>query len=189
MPRRQTRIPDFVPHPRYGSTPVRSGFTISESELRSGYWRLQNDELFPETVLPADASKQNYAIFPRTYYVDVARSCRRCARRFIFFAREQRHWFETLRFFVDADCVLCPECRRTSQTLRRRLRRYADLRAKDSLTDAELYRLVDDTRYLLEHEVLKNTTTLGTIKNLALKRIPHYRGVAALTAALDAARR
>lgn len=189
MPRRRASTAEFVPHPRYGATPVRSGFTIRDSELRRGYWRLSRDELFPETALPADTSKQNYAVFPRAYYVDVARTCRSCTRRFIFFAREQRYWFETLRFFVDADCVLCPECRRTAHSLKRRLRRYADLRAKDFLTDPELYRLVDDTRYLLEHEVLKNTTTLGTIKNLALKRIPHYRGVAALSAALDAARR
>lgn len=189
MPRRRASAADFVPHPRYGTMPVRSGFTIPDSELRRGFWRLSRDELFPETALPADTSKQNYAVFPRAYYVDVARTCRSCTRRFIFFAREQRYWFETLRFFVDADCVLCPECRRTAHALKRRLRRYADLRAKASLTDEELYRLVDDARYLLEHGTLKNAAAVGAIKNLASKRIPHYRGVPALIAALGAAGR
>lgn len=189
MPRRRASTAEFVPHPRYGVMPVRSGFTIPDSELRRGFWRLSRDELFPETALPADTSKQNYAVFPRAYYVDVARTCRSCTRRFIFFAREQRYWFETLRFFVDADCVLCPECRRTAHALKRRLRRYADLRAKASLTDEELYRLVDDARYLLEHGTLKNAAAVGAIKNLASKRIPHYRGVPALIAALGAAGR
>jgi hypothetical protein len=188
MPRRRTAPLAIVPHPRYGSTPIRSGFAVAESELRRGYWRLRTDTLFPETALPADISKQVYGGFPRSYYVDVLRNCRNCKRPFIFFAKEQRYWFETLRFFVDADCVLCPECRRASRVLQRRLRRYSDLHAKSSLDDAELCRLIDDATYLVERDVLKNLSTVGAVKNRAREQVPGYRGLSALIAALDAAR-
>ena len=72
------------------------------------------------------------------------RSRNTCHRPFIFFAKEQRYWFETLRFLVDADCVHCPDCRRESRTVQRRLRRYSDLFAKNEPTRKELMFLVDD---------------------------------------------
>jgi hypothetical protein len=177
-----------VPHPRYGSAPRPSGVRISESELRDGFWRLHGDTLFPETALIAETNKQNFSICPREYYVDVLRSCRTCHRQFIFFAKEQRYWFETLRFFVDADCVHCPDCRRESRTVQRRLRRYSDLFAKNEPTRKELMFLVDDGTYLLAHGVLKNLSNLGSVKNRAMKDIPEYPGIACLAEAIKAAR-
>lgn len=161
---------------------------ISETDLRRGFWRLRSDTLFSETALLAATDKQNFAIYPRKYYVDVLRSCRTCHRPFIFFAKEQRYWFETLHFFVDADCVHCPDCRRESRTVQRRLRRYSDIFAKSEPTRKELMFLVDDGTYLLAHGVLKNLSNLGSVKNRALKDIPEYAGIACLEAAIKAAR-
>jgi len=189
MPRKSpTSSGNLVPHPRYGASPRTSGLKVSESELRQGFWRLSRDTIFPETVLLANAEKQNYAIYPRKYYVDVLRECRACHRPFIFFAREQRYWFETLRFFVDADCVLCVACRRESRVVQRRLRRYSDLFAKKSPSPKELMFLVDDAAYLLERGALKNLSNVGSVKNRAVKLIPEYPGVKVLAKTISAKR-
>jgi hypothetical protein len=176
----------YVPHPRYGDSSRPSEIKVPESDIRSGFWRLRGDTIFPESVLLAQTEKQNFAIYPRKYYVDVLRCCLTCHRPFIFFAREQRYWFETLRFFVDADCVYCPECRRESRVVQRRLRRYSDLFAKNERTRKELMFLVDDTAYLLARGVLRNLNNAGLVKNRALKDIPEYPGVAVLVEAIKA---
>ena len=167
---------DLVRHPRYGAAPVSSGLAVPKEEILHGHWSYQRDTIYPESVLVADASKQNYATFPRKYYVDVLRYCRSCNRGFIFFAREQKHWFETLRFYTDADCVHCTDCRRENQTVRRRLRRYSDLIAKVTKTKRDFTALVDDAAYLLRRGVLRRLDRLGHLKNEASKRIPEYPG-------------
>jgi hypothetical protein len=187
-PKSPTSSGQYVPHPRYGSSPRPSGVKVPLVDLRRGFWRLLGDTIFPETVLVAQTKKQNFAIYPRKYYVDVLRTCRICHRPFIFFAREQRYWFETLRFFVDADCVHCPDCRRESRVVQRRLRRYSDLFAKSETTRKELMFLVDDTAYLLERGVLKNLSNAGSVKNRALRDIPDHPGVAALAETIKAVR-
>ena len=186
--RSQSSSGNFVPHRRYGSEPMSSGHKVSEKEIRQGFWRLARDKIFPESVLLAAPEKQNYSIYPRKYYVDVERICRTCHRPFIFFAREQRYWFETLRFFVDADCVLCPDCRRESRAVQRRLRRYSDLHAKPEPSRKELMFLVDDAGYLVERGVLKNLSSVGAVKNRAMKNIPEYPGLQSLVTILTAAR-
>jgi Probable zinc-ribbon domain len=188
MPRKTSTVAEeFVPHPRYGALPKPSGLRVSEEELRDGFWRLGREKLYPDSALLADTSKQNFAVFPRKYYVDVRRVCRTCHRPFIFFAREQRYWFETLRFFVDADCVYCPLCRRESRHVQRRLRRYSDLYSRPTPTSKELMFMVEDATFLLERGVLKNLNNIGRVKNLAARTIPEYPGVKVLAQALTAA--
>ncbi len=186
--RKRHDSPELVTHPRYGASTISSGLSVPEDVIRQGFWRNQGDWLFPESVLIADPSKQNYSVFPRAYYVDVLRNCRKCERRFIFFAREQRYWFETLRFYVDADCVDCPVCRRDSQVTRRRLRRYSDLLQKAAPSDRELMSLVDDGAYLLTNGTLRRLDRIGQLKNEALKHIPDYKGIVELVKAITAAR-
>jgi hypothetical protein len=180
--------PDLVPHPRYGMKPIPSGLRVPEETIRDGFWRHRGERMYPESVLVADTAKQNYSVFPRSYYVDVLRTCQTCERPFIFFAREQRHWFETLKFFVDADCVLCAKCRRESQAIRRRLRRYSDLQRRSSPKPAELKMLVDDAAYLFARGVLRDVANLGRLKNRAVKSIPDYAGTIGLRDALEAAK-
>ena len=187
MSRRSTQN-KFVPHPRYGSVPHTSGVVVAEQKIRESFWRLRNETLFPESVLVAAPERQNYSVFPRLYYVDVLRECRTCKRPFIFFAKEQRYWFETLKFYVDADCVQCPDCRRESRSVQHRLRRYSDLMREQSRTPAQLQKLVDDATHLFAHGLLGNVNTLGAIKNEALRIIPGYAGTTRLAQALQAGR-
>jgi len=186
--RSQTKSRNYVPHPRYGTAPIPSGYKVNEDEIRRGHWRLSCDRIFPETVLAADPENQNYALYPRKYYVDVERICRTCDRPFLFFAREQRYWFETLRFFVDADCVFCPQCRRESRVVQRRLRRYSDLYANPAPSRKELMFMVDDAIFLVEHGVLKNLSNVEAMKNRAAKVIPEYPGLELLSSVLQTAR-
>lgn len=186
--RKHKSIPGLVPHPRYGDAPRPSGIEIPEEKIRDGWWSYGREHIFPETVLVADPSKQNFAMYPREYYVDILRKCRKCSRPFIFFALEQRYWFETLQFYVDADCVLCPSCRRESQVIRRRLRRYSDMMSKSVKTRKELMFLVDDGAFLLAQGVLRNLNNLGSLKNMALKSIPEYPGTQLLKESLANAR-
>jgi hypothetical protein len=165
-----------------------SGVKVPRDKIERGHWSYGYQTIYPESVLVADTSKQNYSIYPREYYVDLLEYCRTCNRPFIFFAREQKHWFETLRFFVDARCVLCPECRRDSQTHRRRLRRYSDLFAKPTKSARDLMHLVNDGAYLLRRGVLRNLSTLGRLKNEAARRIPDYQGTLQLAEVIKRAR-
>lgn len=69
------------------------------------------------TAVEADTTKQNRPTTPVTHYFDLERVCRCCSRPFIFFAEEQKHWYEVLGFRLEVDCVLCHPCRKREQSL------------------------------------------------------------------------
>jgi hypothetical protein len=62
-----------------------------------------------------------------THYFDARRQCRDCGRPFIFFAEEQKHWYEELGFALEADCVRCADCRKTQRGVERERQRYEEL--------------------------------------------------------------
>lgn len=180
--RPRPRPGDLVPHPRYGTTsrprlgdriaPAR--LKLTREEIAQSYWGYRGPgvTIFPESAIAADLSRQNFSVVPRTYYVDLLRTCRGCGRPFIFFAREQKHWYETLGFFVDADCVRCVECRQSDRRFRRRFQRYAEHVGRPDLSDKELATLLKDAVFLFEAGVLRNEQRLRRLKNVALARIP-----------------
>ena len=166
------KLQDIVPHPRYGDAVVPSGSKASPKEVRASFWRYGSDTIFPESAIRADTTRQNFTVFPRGYYVDALRKCRTCGRPFIFFAREQQHWYETLGFHIDADCVHCPECRRSDQQLRRRFQRYSESIGRADIDDRDLVTLVGDAVFLWEAGVLRDEQRLRRLRNLARRRIP-----------------
>jgi hypothetical protein len=145
---------------------------MSEGEVRSSFWAYRQAVLFPASAIPADIKRQNFSTMPRRCYVDVLKTCVDCQRDFIFFAREQQHWYEVLGFYVDADCVRCPACRESEQQLRRRFRRYSEATERESLSDEELTTLVDDAAFLWTEGLLRNEQRLRQLRNLARKRTP-----------------
>jgi hypothetical protein len=118
--------------------------------------------------------KQNFGVIPRGWYADILKKCRDCRRKFIFYAEEQRHWYEVLGFTIDADCVRCPECRRADQTLRRRFQRYSNAIARTDLTDDEFATLVGDAAFVWDNGLLKKRDKLKRIRNQARRRIPNH---------------
>ena len=135
---------DLVPHPHYGRSPQLHGERLKEAAA-FGLYHYQPAWTFPVTRIPADPSRQNYSMMPRSDYVDVLKKCRDCSRWFIFFAKEQQHWFEELQFFVDSDCVRCAECRREQRHRKGVQRRYTALLMEPSPDHEQIAQLLTDT--------------------------------------------
>jgi len=116
---------EFVDHPRYGRRPRITGLNphpndtrvtlhwnakthqevVSQYEAVIGKWphgnlglRTDRTKRIPNTAVLADLTKQSKATFPVTHYFDLERICLKCSRPFIFFAAEQKHWYETLTY-------------------------------------------------------------------------------------------
>jgi hypothetical protein len=189
MSKKTRSVPiDLVKHPRFGSTIRPSGFEVDAGTLRASFWRYHDETIFPETAIPANLQKQNYLTIPCGWYVDVLKTCRDCRRKFIFYALEQQHWYEVLRFNLDADCVRCPECRKADQTLRRRFLRFSKSIQRKDLSNEELATLVADAVFLWDNGLLSKRDKLNRIRNQARRRIPDHsatRDIETLVAGLD----
>lgn len=127
--RRLEEFDAYVEHPRYGRHPH---FTGENPQTDYGgavflHWHSPEETRIADTAIAADPSKQPDATVPVTHYYDVRRVCRDCHRPFIFFAREQKHWYEALGFGLDSDCVRCVPCRKKQQGLAQQRERYEAL--------------------------------------------------------------
>ncbi len=125
---------DYVPHPRYGRGPRLTGLNpVRKDHYRGGepmviiHYRSGPDSRIPNTAIVADIAKQNYTTFPVTHYFDTKRTCRDCRRPFLFFAEEQRYWYEELGFPLDAGCDRCVPCRKRQQGIALTRQRYEEL--------------------------------------------------------------
>lgn len=173
-------LPDLVPHPRHGAVVIPSGCTATAADIRGSYWGYHDRTIYPESAILADLSRQNFSTFPRGYYVDMLAVCRTCDRPFLFFAREQRYWYEELHFYIDTDCVHCPACRAASHEHRDRLRRYAEHIGRDDLDVIQLATLVSDAVFLWQAGTLHDEQKLRRLRNLAHRRIPKDRATASI---------
>jgi len=178
MPDRRRDDPDWVPHPRYGRGPRRTGLdpdpadpdvhlhwnALSGEEIAAGLKRAGLERLFPTSLLfagrripgtavAADLSRQVRATVPVTHYFDVPRTCRKCGRPFLFFAEEQKHWYETLKFPLEADAVRCVKCRAEERTLARARKRYERLANAPARTGPQDLQMVDDALTLVEEGI------------------------------------
>lgn len=133
---------NYVEHPRYGQGPRITGLNPQPHEAKLHWNATSHDEIMaqwerafgkpypynhrsslhrarpkriPNTAIVADLTRQTPATIPVTHYFDLERVCRDCGRPFIFFAEEQRYWYEELGFGLDSDCVRCVECRKTQR--------------------------------------------------------------------------
>ena len=116
----------IVVQPVYGAGPAVSGLQVPAEAIRRGARLYGDEEFFPRSVLLADTRRQNFALYPKKYYVDVLNKCLSCGARFVFFAQEQKHWFETLRLHVATDCLSCPYCRAQAIANRQPLKRLSN---------------------------------------------------------------
>jgi len=79
------------------------------------------------TAIPADIAAQRPMTIPFTHYFDVDRACKDCGKRFIFFAEEQKHWYETLQFYGGVNCLHCVVCRKKRQHINHARQQYQAL--------------------------------------------------------------
>jgi hypothetical protein len=118
---------NYVEHPRYGRGPR---FTdLQPGAIPLGYRRTiyHAEGLIEGTAVAADLDWQSWSPVPVLYYFDLKRICVDCARPFLFFADEQKYWYETLGFDLSADCVRCVECRGKRHGIEKQRRRYESL--------------------------------------------------------------
>ncbi len=155
LTREPDKYADFVEHPRYGRRPRITGLNLSPNdpgvhlhwnvikhhELIAQYEAAMGEKWpygeawsdadrahrIPNTAIVADLARQMPATVAVTHYFDLARTCHDCRRPFIFFAAEQKHWYEELGLGLESDCVRCVECRKRQQGIARDRETYETL--------------------------------------------------------------
>jgi Probable zinc-ribbon domain len=145
----------FVAHPRYGNSPQFTGLNPDGRTGSDAYmhWHSPKDCRIPNTAIAADRCKQNSGLGYVTHYFDVARCCIDCDRMFIFFAEEQRYWYEVLKFNLGANCVRCVECRKMRHGVESLRHRYEQLLNASARSDKEALELAKCCITLIERSV------------------------------------
>lgn len=145
----------FVEHPRFGRNPNFTGLdpspadddanlhwnTTSPNEL-AAQWKAATSQEWsfndlpngscptariPNTAVVADLARQTPATVPVTHYFDLEHKCCDCGRPYIFFAEEQKYWYEELGFGLDSGCVRCVDCRKQQQSIAQKRELYESL--------------------------------------------------------------
>lgn len=157
---------DYVDHPRYGRRPRITGLhPVRPETFEAGepivkfHWHSPEPERIANTAVEADVSRQIFTTFPVTHYFDVRRVCHGCRRPFLFFAEEQKHWYEELGFSIEADCVRCVPCRKQQQGIARQRERYEQLFHVKPRTPAEDLEMAECCLGLIEASVFDRRKT------------------------------
>lgn len=182
---------DLAPHPRtreMARATHRSVPNMSVDEIRARVWQSRRSTIVPGTAILADVSRQVQGYGSRPVYADLLKHCRDCDRPFLFYANEQRFWYETLRIDVEADCVRCAPCRKQFRRATACQLRYAAAMRAPHLGAKDMKTFVDDALFLLEHGLVRNLAKLGAIKNRAQRELADYAGTQRLARTLACAR-
>ena len=155
MRNQNDKYADFVEHPRYGKYPHITGLNPNSKTGSKAWlhWHSPKDCRIPNTAIVANRIRQNSGLGYVTHYFDVVRECEDCGRNYIFFALEQRHWYEVLSFNLSANCRRCVECRKSRQLIARTRKRYDHLVGLASRSDKETLELIDRGITLVEQKV------------------------------------
>ena len=150
MPLPEDPYREYVNHPRHGRRPHFTGLDVAPGDDVHLHWHSPAKSRIANTAVPADLDAQTPATVPVTHYFDVERTCVDCHRRFLFFADEQKHWYEELGFPLEADCVRCVECRKQAQGDARVLQRYEQLFHREPKSAEDYLELAECCVHLME---------------------------------------
>lgn len=148
----------FVEHPRYGRGPRFTGVWLREKPFRYRLY-MADDGNIDGTAVEADLQRQSPSPVPVLYYVDLKRVCVDCQRPFIFFAEEQKHWYETLGFVLSANCIRCVDCRKRQQGLERQRQRYEELFHRQDRSVDETLDMADCCLAMIENGLFTHRQT------------------------------
>lgn len=123
------------------------------------HWYSSRESRIPNTAIEADISKQTITTMGVTHYFDELRTCQECDARFIFFAAEQKHWYEDLGFSLEANCIHCIHCRKKRQAIAQMRERYEQLFHVSSPSDAERLEIAECCLGLIEAGVFSPRKT------------------------------
>lgn len=169
----------YQEHPRYGRKPRITGLNPSGENVFL-HWHSGEGVRIPNTAIGAHTAKQPPATFQVTHYFDSKRICRKCGAYFIFFAEEQRYWYEALKFPLEANAVECTNCRKHEQKLGEAREIYEALLAKQERSEEETIRMVESGLFLVEeglfsHKVLSKFR--GFLKALEIIPVDRVRAL------------
>ncbi len=144
-------------HPQRGAFLSAEAINVRVARYRGGadeQWRelkgvlveQQKDGSFstsgklPAGFLWGDPSRQVFGLGgPALVFGPLEKRCRECGVDFVFTADEQRHWYETLGFFLDSTAVRCSSCRTKRRKLEQARRAWElALKAVDSTPKSHL---------------------------------------------------
>lgn len=176
MKRHKKKYDNYVDHPRYGRHPLQTGLNPQKDFARGVHlhWHTSEDCLVPNTAVKANTGQQVDAVFPVTHYFDVKRQCKDCGRMFLFFAREQKYWYESLRFTLNADCIRCVDCRKQEQFSASRRSQYETLLKNENRSDTDTLVLVACCLTLIERSEfgIRSLETARQLLNSVPKQSP-----------------
>ncbi len=198
-------------HDRFGPIPfIPATLTLADGTVHA-FWDYDPDYLpeLPDGAVRGNIRRQAYCCdTPRYFYEDIERTCVQCNRGFVFAAREQKFWYESLQFNFASTAVRCVRCRkrqRSEKALARALQdavgavaekpddatallQLAEATAEhvERLGRGDLDRAIAATRkaYRLHPELLEALYWQGRCQDLAGRRA---RGRAAMRLFLEAA--
>ena len=178
MSRNSDKYAAYAEHPRYGRRPNITG--LNPDPLDRGiilHWRDADSHTdgdqprrIPNTAIVADLDRQTPATMPVTHYFDLERRCRDCRQWFIFFAEEQKLWYEALGFPLESDCVRCVECRRRQRGIARQREVYEELFHVSDRTIEQSLEMADACLSLIEAGIF--TTKQAPRVRMLLNAIP-----------------
>ncbi|WP_395788594.1 zinc-ribbon domain containing protein [Aquimonas sp.] len=175
MPRKKSD--DFVPHPRYGDEPRLTGLNPKENSGTGKvylHWHSPSEVRVPNTAIAADTSRQLQPTIAVTHYFDSRRRCVDCRDSFLFFAAEQKYWYEVLGFPLESNCVRCVPCRKKQRGLETQRQRYEDLFALEDRTANQDIELVESALTLVAAGMF-GTRTLERMRSLLKQAEPHRK--------------
>ncbi len=170
----------FREHPRYGQAPRITGLNPVEVRPIAPGMPIINfiehsGQRIPNTAIQADAAKQKLVgpFGAVSHYFDLHCVCSNCELDFLFFAEEQKHWYEDLGLSLDKQCEYCVVCRHRYQTLKQKHRRYEELCRVSTLSEDEAFEMADCCLSLIEATMFLNPPTERV--RMLLNRLPERR--------------
>ncbi|MBA3237056.1 MAG: zinc-ribbon domain containing protein [Parachlamydiaceae bacterium] len=112
-----------LPHPLYGEIPAAQGmYTTKHGNVISSGFYYPDPNYVPS--LPPGAIRGNVGLqefcpihhFPKYFYVDEEVECVQCRDKFVFFAGEQKFWYESLKFNFHSHAINCQACRKQNRS-------------------------------------------------------------------------
>ena len=130
-PKKQAAATRLHQHTLYGEVPLIEKTWKDLEGREHSYWTWDYDfrPSLPKGAVRGDPYKQNFCAFcspPQYFYVDQEKVCVQCNADFVFSAREQKYWYETLGFFYASTAIRCLRCRkrrRSARAVQQRLQR------------------------------------------------------------------
>ena len=147
----------YVNHPRYGQRPRISNQTIqiTKHEQFCLVSRCNAGKIFKNTAIKADMELQKGSAYAVKYFFDEDKTCVHCKRHFIFFAAEQKYWFDQLKFNIAAQGHSCFECRAFANEQKYFKQRYDALTHHGERTNEQSLEMAHMCLSLVESGVFK----------------------------------